>query len=156
MYKVFVSYNTEQAEASLVLRLQTLASTLGVIVYVPPRLSQKIPTLPKNIQDMIGDSDCVLAFLTKKLTPQVISEITFAAQKNKMVIPIVDEGITANILTNLNIRPFYLDRKQPWIVEQQILKFLQQGRMSKANQEAVYALSAVLLGLLALQELTKG
>ena len=158
MYRVFLSYNanTNRDEMVAVWRLQTLAAASGLQVYVPTPVQRSDW---KAIARMIDDSDSVIAFLTKRATAQVIKELEYALNHQKLVIPIVEKATSASpimpLLQQSGYRIFELDTKKPGEMENELAKFLREKRISKDARESLLALAGTFIGLYLLQQLTE-
>lgn len=154
--KVFLSYSTGPDEQVIVWRLQTLAAASGIHVYVPTRTRQTALTspLPDQVKKAIDESDCVLALITARTSAAAESELTYALQKRRLLIPIVEESVALNPAFHFP-QVFRFSRYQmPGDVESRVISFLQQERMSKDKQQTLGALVAVGLGLFLLAALT--
>ena len=158
MYRVFLSYNanTNRDEMVAVWRLQTLAAASGLQLHVPTPVQRLDWTA---IARMIDDSDSVIAFLTKRATPQVKKELEYALSRQKTVIPIVEKGMTGSPIGSLlqqpGLRVFELDTQKPWMMEQELAKFLREKRVGKEARESLLALAGTFIGLYLLQQLTE-
>lgn len=97
-FKVFLSYSTDPEEHAIAWRLQTLAATHGIQLFVPQRSgfnlpSARVPVLPDQIRGAIDQSDCILAIITSSTGPAVEKELNYALEKDKLIIPIVEQGV---------------------------------------------------------------
>jgi hypothetical protein len=158
MYRVFLSYNanTTRDEMVAVWRLQTLAAASGLQLYVPTPVQRSDWNA---ITRMIDDADSVIAFLTKRATPQVKKELQYALIRKKLVIPIVEKDTFASpigpLLQQSGHRPFELDTQKPWEMEQELAKFLREKKVHKEDRESILALAGAFIGLYLLQQLTE-
>ncbi len=154
--KVFLSYSTDPEEQVIVWRLQTLAAAHGIHVYVPHRQafrfpSSRAPVWPEEVRSAIDQSDCVLAIVTAQTSPPVENELNYALGKRKLIIPIVEDAIEDGAFLKSFPRVFRFSKNGlPGQVEDQVVRFLQQRRMSKEKQQIVGALVGIGLGLLVL------
>jgi len=155
MYRVFLSYNTPD-EMAVVWRLQTLAAASGLHV--------DVPNAPQRqdwgaVANMIDNADSVIVFLTQKATPQVERELTYALNKKRPVIPIVERGITTtpikSLLQHSNVPVFELDPRNPWQMENQVATYLQKQRYGKDTKNAILALAGTFVGLFLLDKLAE-
>lgn len=156
MYRVFLSHNTNPDEMVVVWRLQTLAAASGLHLDVPnPNQRSDWPA----VMQMIDAADSVIAFLTKRASPQVKKELTYALSRGKRVIPIVEQGVSTEpinaLLRQSNIPVFELDPHSPWKMENELASFLQRERFDTDTRNAIFALAGTFVGLLLLQKLTE-
>lgn len=158
MYRVFLSYNanTSRDEMVAVWRLQTLAAASGLQLYVPTPVQRADWA---SVARMIDDSDSVIAFLTKRATPQVRKELEYALNRRKLVIPIVEKATSANsimpLLQQSGYRIFKLGTQNPGKMENELADFLRQQKISKEARESLMALAGTFVGLYLLQQLAE-
>lgn len=156
-FKVFLTYSLDPSDQALAWRLQTLAASHGIEMYVPRR-ERGVATLPgtTSIQSAIDRSDCVLAIITSKVDASVQAELKYASQKNRLVIPIVQSNFASHPLLAKFPRVFtFSPRDNPGKLETEIFEFLKAQRLDKEKRQALGALAAVGLGLLLLQALSE-
>lgn len=158
-FKVFLSYSLDPAEQALAWRLQTLAAAHGVEMYVPAHGSTypvQAGTSSAAIQSAIDRSNCVLAIITAKANANVQRELRYALAKGKLVVPIVHSDFAQSPLL-APFRPVFTfsPHDNPGRVENEIVEFLQQRKVSKDKQQAIGALVALGLGLLLLFSLSE-
>ena len=155
MYRVFLSYNTPD-EMAVVWRLQTLAAASGLHLDVPNGLQRSDWA---TVTQMIDNADSVIAFLTSRATPQVKKELTYALEKKRPVIPIVERGTSTQpieaLLRHSGVPVFELDPHKPWQMENQLAKFLEKQKFDKETKNTIVALAGAFVGLLLLQKLTE-
>jgi len=159
MYRVFLSYNTAPDEMVVVWRLQTLAAASGLHVEVPsPAQRSDWPT----IAQMISEADSVIAFLTRQASPQVRKELHYTLTLGKLVVPIVERGVSIKAIKNLfqqhgksSMPIFELDPNRPGEMEKEIAEFLRKEKTDKETRNAILALAGTVVGLFLLQELTQ-
>lgn len=158
-FKVFLSYSTDPDKQVIVWRLQTLATASGIHVYVPQRHFPRVNTkLSDEVKRAIDESNCVLALITTSTTGEVENELNYAWERNRLVIPIVESAVRLNpeLLAKFPRGVFSFSRLQvPGKIENDVVTFLKNEKLSKENQNLVGALVAVGLGLLLLVALTK-
>ncbi|GAC1446545.1 MAG: hypothetical protein NVSMB56_06250 [Pyrinomonadaceae bacterium] len=157
MYRVFLSYNTSPDEMVVVWRLQTLAAASGLHLDVPN------PAQRANwiiITQMIDAADAVIVFLIKTASAQVKKELHYSLDRQKRVVPIVEQGISTKsintLLRQLKTPVFYLDSNQPGKMESDLAQFLKSEHTNKNVGNAILAVAGMFAGLYLLQELTKG
>lgn len=163
-FKVFLSYSTDPEENAIVWRLQTLAASHGIQVFVPQRPGSKAPSTRRNVPTVsdevrlaIDNSDCVLAIITNRTGPAVERELNYALGQRKLIIPIVEEGVDDHSFLNKFSRVFFFSRLNgdPGRLESEILGFLREQKVNKENRQALGALVAIGTGLLLLSSLAK-
>jgi hypothetical protein len=156
-FKVFLSYSAERDEQPIVWRLQTLAAAHGIQIYVPTRGSLRASGAEARgfpaeaMRREIDSCDCVLGILTSRISAAVERELSYALGKNKLIIPIVAEGINHSGLLKKFPAVF---RFSPWSnpgeVETKVVEFLKKQKLDKENRQALGALVGIGLGLLLL------
>lgn len=155
-FRVFLSYSLDPAELTLAWRLQTLAAAHGIEMYVPNYGTTESQPGAVPIQNAIDRCDCVLAILNAAAGPNVQSELAYALEKRKLVIPIVRRDLAGNSLLAQFAHVFtFSPLDNPGKVESEIVEFLKQQQLTKEKQQAIGALAAVGLGLLVLFSLNK-
>lgn len=160
-FKVFLSHSTDPQEQAIVWRLQTLAVSHGISVFVAPELAAPLRRGPLVLSDQVAHAidtaDCVLAIITSATGPAVEKELSYALAKKKLIIPIVEEGIQDEAFVKKLNPVFYFSRlDNPGKVENQVIDFLKHQKVAKENLQAVGALVAIGMGLLLLSELSRG
>lgn len=154
-FKVFLSHSAEAEERPIVWRLQTLAASHGIEVYVPQR-SGRAAVVPAAVRNAIDRADCILAIITHRISSAVENELNYALGRGKIIIPIVKTGITDAALLRSFPRVFkYSSWENPGKVETEVIEFLRQKKLSKEAQMAIAALVAIGLGLLVLSSAAK-
>lgn len=156
--RVFLSYSLDPSEQALAWRLQTLAAAHGIEMYVPAHGStypRQAGTTPAAIHGAIDRSDCVLAIITARADANVQNELKHALAKGKLVIPIVHPDFQGRLLTRFPSCFVFSPEDDPGKVETEVVDFLKQQQVSKDKQQAIGALVALGLGLLALFSLSE-
>lgn len=156
-FKVFLTHGLDPSEQALAWRLQTLAASHGIEMYVPQR-NTDLPPLPGavSIQNAIDRSDCVLAIITASPDMSVQKELQYAKQKRKLVIPIVQSDFAEHPLLAQFPRVFTFSLlDDPGALESKVVEFLKQQNISKEEQQKIGALVGVGLGLLLLYALSQ-
>jgi len=149
-FRVYLSHSLDPAESALAWRLQTLATTHGIEMYVP-NYGLAPPPGSVSIQSVIDRADCVLAIITTAVNPNVQNELRYALERHKLVIPIVRVDLQGHPLLAQFPRVFtFSPWDNPGSIETQIVEFLKEQRVAKDKQQAIGALAAVGLGLLVL------
>ena len=156
-FKVFLAHGLDASEQSLAWRLQTLAASHGIEMYVPQR-NTDLPPLPGavSIQSAIDRSDCVLAIITADPDASVEKELQYAKRKAKLVIPIVQSDFARHPLLRQFPRVFtFSAADDPGALESNVVEFLKKQHISKQQQQQIGALVGVGLGLLLLYALSQ-
>ena len=84
-FKVFLSYSTDPEESAIVWRLQTLAASNGIQMFVPRRAGirapsgrRNVPLVSDEVRAAIENADCVLAIIASRTGPAVERELNYA------------------------------------------------------------------------------
>jgi hypothetical protein len=155
-FRVFLSYSLDPAEMALAWRLQTLAASHGIEMYVPQHGVGMVAPGAVAVQHAIDRADCVLAIITTAATQVVQNELRYALEHRKLVIPIVRTDLAGHPLLAQFPRLFtFSPWDNPGTVETQIVEFLKEQEMTKDKQRTIGALAALGLGLLVLFSLNK-
>lgn len=158
--KVFISYSGNADEQAVVWRLQTLAASQGIQAYVSRRGFRRLGSrtswsLASEVQKEIRESDLVLAIITTGTDRFVEAELSYALELNKVIIPIVYEGIQLPPV----FRKFQVFRfspvTPPGTLESQIIDHLREQKLGKERLQAAGAIITVGLGLLLLSAVAK-
>jgi len=146
--EVFISYSA-LADQIIALRLQTWAALYGLRAFVPPASTRRNgrALLSREVAQRIGESDVILAVVTRAPSPASIAEIEYARGQNKLILPIVGPGVDRQFLAEFP-QAFYLDPQNPSQVEAQIVEFLKQRQTEEGNRNLLIALSALAVALL--------
>lgn len=155
-FKVFLSYSVDADEQPIVWRLQTLAATHGIEVFVPQRQgfrlpSTRAPLLSESVRSAIDRSDCVLAIITARTGAAVQKELNYALGKRKIIIPLVQDSIKESAFLEKFPRVFRFSPLQPpGKIETEVVGFLKQQKASKEAQQVLGAVIAIGLSMLLL------
>jgi hypothetical protein len=150
-FRVYLSHSLEQAESPLAWRLQTLATTHGIEMFVP---NYGLPPGAVSIESAIDRADCVLAIITTAASASVQRELRYAIEKRKLVIPIVRTDLQGPLIAQFPRVFTFSPWDNPGNVETQIVDFLKERQVAKDKQQAIGALASVGLGLLVLLSLS--
>jgi hypothetical protein len=154
--RVFLSYSLDPAEMALAWRLQTLAAAHGIEMFVPQHGNGSATTGAVPVQQAIDRADCVLAIITTAASKMVQHELSYALERQKLVIPIVRADLAGHPLLAGFPRVFtFSPWDNPGTVESQIVEFLKEQQLTQKKQQTVGALAALGLGLLVLFSLNK-
>ncbi|HMD47732.1 MAG TPA: toll/interleukin-1 receptor domain-containing protein [Bryobacteraceae bacterium] len=150
-FRVFLSYSLDPAEMALAWRLQTLAVSHGIEMYVPAHGMGQTTPGAAAVQQAIDRADCVLAIINAATSQPVQDELSYALQRGKLVIPIVREDLANHPLIAQFPQVFkFSPWDNPGAVETRIVEFLNGQKLTKDNQQTLGALAALGLGLLVL------
>ena len=143
-----MSHNS--ADADWVQWLADHAAQIGIEPYLYQHDQQPGRYISEKIQAAITSSNAVVVFLTVKsqYSAYVQQEIGFAEGKGKLIIPLVQPGIEANVLAMLSGRehiPFDFHRPQAALAT--FLNYLQELKnKEEANQRmALFTFAALLI-----------
>lgn len=156
---VFLSFSVDRDEQALIWRLQTLATAEGIDVYVP--LWQLVQErrggpLPRPVRAAIDRADCVLVIVTARTGTKVRDELSYALQRSKVIIPLVERSVALPALFNSLPKVFYFNQGEPpGRLESEVLAFLKEQQISKDKRQALGAVIAVGLGLLVMAALNQ-
>ena len=94
-FEVFLSYSIGQSDLPLVANLQEQANAAGVTLYLADRDVRPGTNLSTKIEMAISRAEVVVALLTEKGVDSkwVNQEIGYALAKQKVVVPLVEEGV---------------------------------------------------------------
>jgi TIR domain len=155
-FRVFLSYSLDPAEMALAWRLQTLAAAHAIEMYVPQHGAGTATPGAATAVEAIDRADCVLAIITTSVSEMVQSELAYALEQRKLVIPIVRTDLAGHPLLARFPQVFtFSPWENPGKVETEIVEFLKDKRLTKDKQQTIGALAALGLGLLVLFSLNK-
>jgi nucleoside 2-deoxyribosyltransferase len=153
-FKVFLSYGMDQEAQVTAWRLQTLGTSHGIHVFVPQRNGPHFPSSGRGkvaaaaVQQAINESDCVLAIVTGRSGPSVETELNYALQKRKLIIPIVQKGaVSESFLARFPQVFEFSPWQDPGKLESAVMEFLKRQKLDKEKRQAIGALILVGLGL---------
>lgn len=148
-FKIFISHST--ADLSLIQQLKYWLEVNGIETYLADLYPQPGDTLASKISNAIKQSDCVLAVLTRDgaRSQWVHQEIGYAKGAGRLVIPLVEEGISSTgFIQGVEYIPF--NRENPAEAMNRIVEYLTRLKAGKEAREKATAGFLILLGLLAL------
>jgi hypothetical protein len=146
--KVFISYSTA-FDQIIALRLQTMAAVYGMVSYVPPATTRQLNTsqLTTDVTRNLQDSDVILAVITHNPVPSALSEMNFALQASKLLIPIIGVGVAPEYYEHF--RPYFVvNADDPSTTEQDIVGFLAQKQQAESTKTGLLALATLTVALL--------
>jgi hypothetical protein len=148
--QVFISYSTA-IDQLVALRLQTMAAVYGLTVYVPPATTRKTadPVLSSEVEDKLRESDVILAFTMHKPAASAVSEMNWALEQGKLLIPIVSPSAYPEHYKRF--QPYFvLDPADPSKTESAIINFLAEKQQADHFRTPLVALTTLALGLILL------
>lgn len=152
-YKVFISHST--SDIGLVTSLAHLLQKFGIDVFVANWYLSPGESLDKKVFDQIESSDCVVVLLTRNgiRSNWVQQEIGYSMQKNRPVIPIVEQGVDPSELAALQGKEYIeYDPYQPQSALTKLSSFVNGLKLKKEEQEKALLVVGGLLLLLLLME----
>ncbi len=152
-FKIFLICGTDPSEQVAAWRLQTLATSYGMHVSVPNR-NGFVGEVIDQVRRAIDQSDCVLAIITGKIGPAVAAELNYALAKDKLIVPVIQEGIV--LPAALRKHPVF--QFSPWNtgdVEAQVVEFLKKQELNKKTVQSIAALVLAGLGVFLLAALAE-
>jgi hypothetical protein len=163
-FSIFISYSMVPEENAVPWRMQILAASEGAEVFVPrrpefesPSPRRSTPRMPERVQKEIDRCGCVLAVVTSNTIPSMEKELSYALQKRKLIVPVVDESVVEeSVLGKLNpIFRFSRLDESPGKVADQVLEFLKRKGLDKENRQILVSIIAIGVGLLLLSGLAE-
>lgn len=160
-FNVFLTHSLGPSEQSLVWRLQTLATSHGISVYVPsratlPERSRHLSALRSEVRLAIERADCVLAIITVHTSAAVRAELNYALKLGKLIVPIVERGVPdVNYLQRFSKVFWFSDSDPPGKLESEVVDFLKTQKVNREGTQAVGAVVAIGIGMLLLYALAK-
>lgn len=162
-FRVFLSHSASPEDQAVVWRLQTLATSYGMELYVPPRgtgfdkpKSRHHPFSWSKVQREIDQSDCIIALITTAMTANTERELGYALGKQKLIVPILGPQVDS---TQLRIQfPAYFQYhlyEDPGKIATDVMNYLNGQKLNKEAKQAVAALVAISVGMLLLSAAAK-
>ncbi|MBC7908897.1 MAG: hypothetical protein H7Y30_00245 [Pyrinomonadaceae bacterium] len=155
--KVFLSYAVGQWDAPIAARLRAVAAAYDISILLPDRTQVSNNGLSADTQNKIKQSDAVIVLVTKTApaftTNLVNRELQAAAQLNKPIIPLIEQGVSFQGIPNSQV--VYFMRSNPSAHESSLMKVLEQirGQRWKKDLTTLGWIAGIALGLVALSEL---
>lgn len=137
-YNIFLSHN--EADKQLVQLIYENANSIGVSVYMYEHDSQPGVTIAPKIQAAIDNTQALVVLLTdnSQFSPYVQQEIGYAEAKGKLVIPLVQPGVSQKCLAMLDGKEYIaFDPWNPEIALSQLLEYLQKLKQGRENDQAI-------------------
>jgi len=165
-FKVFLSHSASPEDQPVVWRLQTLASSYGIELYVPPRGAgfDKLKSRHRaftwvGVKRELDRSDCVIALITTTITSNTQKELAYGLERKKLIVPILGPTVDSTKLQTQfpSCFQFHL-YEDPGRVATEVMNYLSKQKMQKMDKEAkqaVAALVAIGVGMLLLSAASK-
>jgi hypothetical protein len=154
-FNVFLTYSMDPDEQSLVWRLQTLATAQGINFYVPMREGSQ-SSIRNEVRAAIDRADCVMAIITARAKAAVQNELNYALSVNKVIVPIVQQGVGDPNYFRKFPRVFWFSPfEPPGRVEGEVVEFLKTQKLNKEGKQALGAVVAIGVGMLLLYALSR-
>ena len=152
-FNVFISHST--ADMKIVDELGIWLQNFGLGAYVAEHYPQPGIPLPSKVAGAIDNCDCFIALLTVdgNRSEFVNQEIGYALKGEKLVVPIVEEGVVKpkGFLQGVEYIPF--SKYDPTDAISRVAYFLRQRAVRKEEEErdkVILGIAAFALGLMAL------
>ena len=148
-YRVFLSHDS--SDFGIVQDIIGNAQVIDVEVYAHEHDPQPGRSIAEKVREEIRRSNAVIAVLTEKgvYSNYVQQEMGYAQGRRKLVIPLVEAGVSKTRLAMLEgIEYILLDRKDPAHAMSRLTKRLEGLKAGKESSEAILALAG--LGVLVL------
>lgn len=144
-YNIFLSHN--EADKHWVKQISQNAKTIGVNVYMYEHDSQPGISIAPKIQDAINNSQALVVLLTNnsQFSPYVQQEIGYAQAKGKLVIPLVQPGVSLKCLAMLEGKEYIkFDPISPEGALSHLLAYLQKLKAGRESDQAILIVVAAL------------
>jgi hypothetical protein len=148
--EVFLSYSVGPSDLQLVANLQEQVNAAGVALYLADRDVQPGTNLSAKIEKAISRSEAVVALLTEKGVDSnwVNQEIGFALGKEKVVVPLVEEGVKVpGMLVGREYISFHRDRFAEALERVRLYLESLKSKVSERLQQAIEAIAVVVLAI---------
>lgn len=151
-FSAFLSHSTKDEKLVRLIARNLEVNNISPIIAVEVRPSNHPQMITDKVKNLLQQSDCVIAFLTKAGVKSgwVQQEIGYSLDK-KPIIPIVESGIQTSQLAFLNGAEFI--QIQRGNISQSMIKLLSwtvSMKTEKENRDRIITLGALVLGIIAL------
>lgn len=137
-YNVFLSHN--EADKQWVQWIFENAQSIGINVYMYEHDSQPGMQIAQKVQAAIDNVQALVVLLTpnSQYSPYVQQEIGFAKAKGKLVIPIVQPGVSQRCLAMLEGSEYItFDPTRPEGALSHLLEYLQKLKEARERDQAI-------------------
>lgn len=149
-YSVFLSHSS--TDSKWVRWIKDNAQNAGIAVYLYEHDPQPGNLIAHKVRTAIQQCDALVVLLTAsgQSSAYVQQEVGAAKMANKLIIPLVQPGINANLAMLQGIEYIPFDFAHPQEALKTLLPHLQKLKQTKENQQAILLglASLILLGLL--------
>lgn len=150
-YKIFLSHC--ETDKRWVQWIASNAENVDISVYMYEHDVQPGMPIATKVQAAIEDSQALVVLLSEnsQYSPYVQQEIGFAKAKNKLIIPLVQPGVSSRSLAMLEgIEYIHFDLRNPQGALARLLDYLKKFKQSREKDQAILMGLGVLvlLGLL--------
>lgn len=148
-YSVFLSHSS--ADSKWVRWIKANAQSIGISVYLYEHDPQPGRLIADKVRAAIQQCDAMVVLLTTsgQSSTYVQQEIGAAKMAKKLIIPLVQPGIDANLAMLQGVEYIPFDFHRPQEALKTLLPYLQKLKQTKENQQGVLLGlgSLILLGL---------
>lgn len=153
--KVFLSYAVGPWDAPIAARLRAVSAAYDIAILLPDRTQVLHNGLSADTQAKIKQCDAVIALVTTTAQVDLMNlvnvELKTAAQANKPIIALMEQGVPFQAASNTEI--VYFNRHNPAAHEQSLVSVLDNMRRQQQWKKDLTALgwiAGIALGLVAL------
>jgi hypothetical protein len=153
-FNVFVSHSVRDLD--VVYQFKYWLEVNGIGVYVADAQPQYGTSVPTKIASAINQSDCIIAILTAygNRSEWVNQEIGYAVRAGRLVIPIVEQGISLKgFIAEVEYVTF--QPNDPAIAISNVINYLGRLKATKEQQQQLQAGLLMLFGILAIAAISK-
>ncbi len=137
-YNIFLSHN--EADKNWVQWIFENAQSIGVSVYMYEHDSQPGMTIAPKIQAAIENTQALVVLLTtnSQYSAYVQQEIGYAQAKGKLVIPIVQPGVSQKSLAMLDGKEYItFNQSRPEAALSHLLEYLRKLKEARERDQAI-------------------
>lgn len=143
-YKVFLSHSS--VDRKWVSLIATNAEHVGIEVYLYEHDPQPGRLVADKIETAIQSCDALVVLLTgnSELSPYVQQEVGYAKALKKVVVPLVQPGVSQEklaMLQGIEYIQFDFQNPQPGLAT--LLEYLQKAKLGKEESQALLAVGAL-------------
>ena len=147
-FEAFLSYSVGQSDLPLVANIQEQANAAGITLYLADRDVQPGTNLSAKIEMAISRAEVVVALLTETGVDSkwVNQEIGYALAKQKVVVPLVEEGVDVpGMLIGREYVGFHRDRFSEAL--ERVTRYLEnlKSKVDERLQQAIEAIAVIVL-----------
>jgi nucleoside 2-deoxyribosyltransferase len=144
VYKVFLSHSS--IDTNWVTWIAANAQQVGIEVYLYEHDPQPGRLVAEKIEAAIQSCDALVVLLTgaSESSPYVQQEVGYAKALKKVVVPLVQPGVSQEklaMLQGIEYIPFDFQNPQPGLAT--LLEYLQKAKLGKEESQALLAVGAL-------------